>query len=168
MASTVSKGKNEFKQPGSADMENVKNEAMDKAKDVGHQAMDKAKDMTSQAKEMGGQVMDRAREAVGSVADMASNAASAVGKRAETLASTAGHQVHDAASMLREHLPHEGMAGRASTAVADALEGSAHYLEDMKLDNVAKDISNVVRSHPIPTILICLGIGFCVGRAMRD
>jgi len=153
----MSKTKSEFKETGSVNLDTAKNEAMDKAKEVGNQM-----------KDTGNQMMGKARDAVGSVSEMAGNAACAVGKKTEELASAAGHQVHEAANVLRQRGPHDGMAGRASEAVADALEGGAHYLEDMKLSNVARDVTDVVRSHPIPAILICLGVGFCIGRSMRD
>jgi len=153
MASSITKPRNEFKANEPMDAgrtDHGKNEPMDKIKEAGAQAVGKA------------------REAAESVGEMASHAACAATKKADDLTAAAGHEVRDAANALRQKGPHEGMAGRASAAVADALQGGGRYLEEAKLTGAASDLTEVIRTHPIPTMLICLGLGYCVGRALRD
>ena len=147
-------------------------EAFDKAKEVGGQAMDKAKEVGGQAmdkaKEVGGQAMDKAKDAAASVGEMASQAACAVGKKADEYASTAGTDIKKFGDTLREKGPHDGMLGHASQAVADTIQGGGRYLEEAKLSGMADDVTKLIKQHPVPAVLICLGVGFVLGRAFKD
>jgi len=127
-----------------------------------------AQDTLEKAKDVGAQVMDKAKEACTSVGEMAGQAASAVGKSADDLTSTAGSNVKQFAHTMGEKAPHEGMLGQASQAAAHTLEQAGKYVEDAKLSGMARDLTHIIERHPIPAILICFGIGVCVGRALRD
>jgi hypothetical protein len=147
-------------------------EALEKFKDAGAEAVDKAKEVGAETfakvKEAGAQVLGKAKEAVGSVGDMAVETASAVGKKADDVTASAGHEIKEFGETIGKKGPHEGFAGQASQAVADTIMTSGKYIEDAKLSGMAHDVENVIKTHPIPSLLICLGIGFCIGRAMRD
>lgn len=146
-------------------------QAVDKVKEVGNQVADKAKEFGGQvsdkAKEVGGQAMDKAKDAASSVADMASNAAAAVGKKADDLTATAGTDIRKLGDSLREKSSHEGFLGHASQAVAETLHDSGKYLEDAKLSGMAEDVTKLIKRNPVPAVLIGVGIGFILGRAMR-
>lgn len=144
------------------------NESADKAKEAGNQVMDKAKDGLDKARETGNQVMEKAKDAACSVGEMASNAACSVGKSADDLAASAGHNVKQFGDTLGEKAPHEGILGQASQAVAHTLQEGGRYMEDAKFSGMARDVAHVVERHPIPALLFCLGLGVCIGRAMRD
>jgi len=150
----------------------VGGDAMNKAKDVGTDALNKAKevgkDALSAAKEVGADAMDKAKDAASSVGDMASQAATAVGNKANDLTAAAGHGISEFGKTVAQKAPHDGMAGAASQAVAEGIKGSGRYLEEAKLSGMAQDVEQVIKNHPIPALLACLGIGFCLGRAMRD
>jgi ElaB/YqjD/DUF883 family membrane-anchored ribosome-binding protein len=143
----------------------------DKARDIGSQTADKAKDIGGQiadkAKEVGGQAMDKAKDAATSVGDMASNAVSAVGKKADSLTATAGADIRKLGDTLSERSPHEGFLGHASQAVAETLHDSGQYIEDAKLSGMAEDVTKLIKRNPVPAVLIGVGIGFILGRAMR-
>jgi ElaB/YqjD/DUF883 family membrane-anchored ribosome-binding protein len=141
--------------------ENRTNPTLEKAKEVGSQALDAAKDIGSQA-------FDKAKETASSVAGMVSQGASTVGKTADNLASTAGSSLKNLGQTLGEHTPHEGMLGTASQAVANSLKDSGKYLEESGLSGVAEDVTQLIRRNPFPAILIGVGIGFLIGRAMRS
>ena len=49
---------------------------------------------------------------------------------------------------LRESLPHEGMMGTASSALADTLDRSGRYLEEEGLRGMADDLTNLIRRFP--------------------
>jgi hypothetical protein len=134
---------------------------MDKAKEAGEEMLDKAK-------EAGTTVMDKAKEAAGSVSDMTGQAMTAVGRKADDLTAAAGHKIEAAGEAVARKLPHEGLTGHASQAVADTMKEAGKYLEEAKLSGLAHDVAQVVKTHPIPTMLICFGIGFCVGRMLKD
>jgi len=155
------------------------NEPFDKAKDAGRDAMNKGKEaldkggeMMDKVKDAGAQVMNKAKEAAESVGEMAGNAASTAAttatKKADEWTSAAGHKVEEAGEALARKLPQSGIAGQASHAVTEAIKEGGHYLEDAKLSGMVQDVAQVVKNHPIPTMLICFGIGFCLGRALKD
>jgi len=160
---------------GAEALEKVKDagtEALDKAKDVGSEAFGKVKEVGAETfgkvKDAGAQVLGKAKEAVGSVGDMASETACAVGKKADDVTASAGHEIKEFGSTIAKKGPQEGFAGQASHAVADTIQTSGKYIEDAKLSGMAHDVEHVIKTHPIPALLICVGIGFCIGRAVRD
>ena len=150
----------------------VGSDAMHKAKDVGSDALGKAKDVGSNAmetaKEIGGQAFDKAKSAATSVGEMALEGASTAGHKADDLAAAAGHQIREFADNMGKRMPSEGMAGTASKVVTDTLKEGGRYIEQAKLSGMAHDVENVVKNHPIPALLLVFGVGFCLGRVMKD
>jgi ElaB/YqjD/DUF883 family membrane-anchored ribosome-binding protein len=130
--------------------EDRSNPALDKAKEVGTQAYEKAKDVAS------------------SVGDMVSQAASNVGKTADNLTSGAGTQLKNLGDTLSAHTPQEGMLGSASQAVASTIRQGGQYLEESGLSGVSEDFTNLIRRNPVPAVLIGIGVGFLIGRALRS
>lgn len=120
------------------------------------------------AKEAGFQAADKAREAASSVGDMVSQAASAVGNTADNLASSAGSGIKRLGETLGEQAPHEGVLGNASQTVANTLKESGKYIQDAGLSGMAEDVTELIRRNPVPAILVGMGIGFVIGRAMRS
>jgi ElaB/YqjD/DUF883 family membrane-anchored ribosome-binding protein len=59
------------------------------------------------------------------------------------------------------------MLGRASGAVADALDSSGRYIEERNISGIANDVTDVIRRNPIPAVLVAVGLGFLLGRTMR-
>lgn len=147
-------------------------EALDKAKDAGAEALDMAKDIGAEAfdkvKDAGAQALGKAREAVGSVGDMAVETASAVGNKADDMTAAAGHGIKEFGDTIGKKAPHDGMVGHASQAVADTIKGSGQYIEEHKLSGMAHDVEKIIKDHPIPALLVCFGLGYCVGRALKD
>lgn len=106
------------------------------------------------------EVADEARNTVGgapsSATDKTSQPGSAVGEKIGSLADT-----------LREKAPHEGKMGTAATAVAERLGAAGSYLQEKNLEHVMGDLSDMIRRHPIPALLIGLGIGYLLARGAR-
>jgi ElaB/YqjD/DUF883 family membrane-anchored ribosome-binding protein len=119
-------------------------------------------------KEVGGQVADKAKEAIGSVGGMASQAATTLGKKADELAATAGSGIESFAEKMEQQGPHGGVLGQASHTVADALRSSGQYIEEARLSGMAEDVTSMIRRNPVPAVLIGIGIGFLLGRALRS
>ncbi len=146
--------------------------AVDKIKDAGKDVMHKAADAGStamdKAKEIGGDMLGKAKDAASSVGEYASNAASAVGHKADDLTSAAGHGIKSFGETMAQKAPHEGITGTGAQAVADTIKGSGRYLEEAKLSGMAQDIEQVVKNHPLPSLLITFGVGFCLGRMLAD
>jgi ElaB/YqjD/DUF883 family membrane-anchored ribosome-binding protein len=145
---------------------------LEQAKDAGAEALNKAKEAGKEAfasvKEAGAEALDKAKGTVESVGHMATQAASAVGNKADDLTAAAGHELKAFGETVAQKAPHDGIAGTASQAVAEGIKGTGRYIEDAKLSGMAHDVEQVIKNHPIPALLICFGIGVCLGRAMKD
>jgi hypothetical protein len=140
-------------------------------KQFGTEAKNKARDTASE-------ITDKAKEVSSNMTEQARNVGSAVTQRAEDVAANIGHRAQEAtgavagsmkslAGAMREKMPHEGMMGRASTAVADSLERGGQYLKEEGLSGMANDLTNLIRRNPIPAVLAGIGIGFLIARATR-
>jgi hypothetical protein len=136
------------------------NTAGQKAQDFAHTAGQKAQEFAHTA---GQKVQDFAQTATQKVSD----AASTVGHKAEDATSSLGSGLQTAADKVREKLPHEGMLGRASEAVAGALDRSGHYIEERNISGMAEDMTAIIRRNPIPAVLLAVGLGFLLGRGLR-
>jgi uncharacterized protein YjbJ (UPF0337 family) len=54
----------------------------------------------------------------------------------------------------------QGMASSAATSMADTVSGAGSYLQDLPTE-----ITGFIRRHPIPSLLVGIGIGFLLGRS---
>ena len=163
-----------------------KNKSDEKNKNAGQGSQSNAGSQSGQAShgsssqcETGTSTMDRAKETISSMSDRAKDAASAVQERAGHAASYVGQKAEDATSAvggslkslsqtIREKTPSTGMMGNASSAVADSLERTGRYLEEEGLSGMADDITDLIRRNPIPSLLVGVGIGFLLARAMTS
>jgi hypothetical protein len=145
---------------------------MEKAKETAGSMTEKAKDMASSAAHSAGEMASgaaqKAWDTASSVGQSAGEAASNVGRRAEETTASVGGSMRSLAGQLRENLPHEGMVGSASSAVADTLDRGGRYLQEEGLRGMASDLTHLIRRHPIPAVLIGLSVGFLVARSMRS
>jgi len=131
------------------------------------------------AKETAAGVADKAKEVasgvVGQVKEMASNAgqamgtaATAVGHKAEDAVGSVGRGMESLGEKMREKGPDHGFLGKASGAVAGALESGGKYLEDKKISGMADDLTDLIKRNPIPALLIGVGLGFLLARTFRS
>jgi len=130
-------------------------------------------------KETAAGVVDKAKEAASSVAgqvkEMATNAgqamgsaATAVGHKAEDAVGSVGRGMESLGEKMREKGPDHGILGKASGAVAGALESGGKYLEDKKISGMAEDLTDLIKRNPIPALLIGVGLGFLLARTFRS
>jgi ElaB/YqjD/DUF883 family membrane-anchored ribosome-binding protein len=129
---------------------------------------DQAGAQTEKAREEARAATEKVKEAATHTGQAISSAASAVGQKADDLTASAGSGTRSLAGTVREQGPESGMLGKASHAVADALEQSGRYLEQKQLSGMVEDIGEMIRRNPLPAVLIGVGIGFLLGRAMRS
>jgi hypothetical protein len=139
------------------DVQNIASQA----KDVAGQAVEKAKDFA-------GDAADKARDLAGQAGNAISGAASTVGHKAEDATAAVGHGIQNLAGQVRDSGPHEGMLGTATRTVADGLEGAGKYIEDKNLHGMVEDVTGLIKRNPVPALLLALGIGFLVGRALSS
>lgn len=135
---------------------------------AGDKARDAANTVADKAKEAAGGAYDKLKEAGGHMGDAASSAASAAGRQAENLTERAGQGMQSLAGTVREQGPQGGMLGSATRGVASGLEQAGKYIEDKNLSGMADDLTSLIKNNPIPALLLGLGVGFLLGRAIRS
>jgi hypothetical protein len=94
----------------------------------------------------------------------ASAAAEKVGEARTAL----GEGVESLAGKIRETAPQAGMLGSAARGVADRLESAGCYLRRHDFNDMGRDLTNLMRRYPVPTLLVGLGVGFLLSRAKRS
>jgi hypothetical protein len=60
------------------------------------------------------------------------------------------------------------MLGSASKSVADAIDNAGKYVEDKNLHGMMDDVTGLIKRNPVPALLLGLGIGFLIGRALSS
>jgi hypothetical protein len=134
---------------------------MQNVKDSATNATDKAKDAASSA-------MDKTREVASSVADKTKDFASRAGQKADDVAGRAGNVLESAAGQVRDRAPQSGMLGTAAHKVADTLETGGRYLREEGMTGLAGDMTDLIRKNPIPALLLGLGVGYLLARALSS
>jgi len=124
--------------------------------------------ITDKAKDVAGNVVDKAKQAASTVAEKARDVASAVGDRAEGAVSSVGSGMQSLAGTIRDKAPSGGVLGGAASGVASALDSSGRYLEEQGLSGIADDMTTLIRRHPIPAVLIGIGMGYLLARITRS
>ena len=142
-------------------MTTVKN----KAQDVGNTFGQAAASAAENVKNAAGYVSDKARDAACTVSKEGQQAASYLGQRAEDATEVVGNRLKTAGEAIRQNAPHDGVLGKASSAVAKTLEDTGSYLQREGLEGMACDMANMIKRNPIPSLFIGVGIGFLLARA---
>jgi len=124
-----------------------------KSYNLGEHIQDTASAVADKAKDMAGNVADKAKQAVGAVSD-----------RADSAVSSAGSGIQSLAGQIRDRGPQSGMLGSATSTVASTLENTGKYLEEQGVTGMAEDLTGLIKQHPIPAVLIGVGLGFMLAR----
>ena len=136
-----------------------------KAQDVGNSIGQTASRAAEGVKNVAGNMADAAKSAAADLSKEGQHAASYLGQRAEDATSAVGSQLKYAGDTIRQHAPHDGAFGQASSAVANTLEQTGDYLQREGLEGIAADLSSLVKKNPIPSLFIGIGLGFLLARA---
>ena len=107
----------------------------------------------------------KAEDAASYVGKRAEDAAAYVGKKTDEAGATVGSSLRSLGASVRDRGPDRGIAGNASSAVADTLESSGRYLQEEGLKDIAEDVTNLIRRNPIPALLVGVAAGYLVGKA---
>jgi len=110
------------------------------------------------------------QDAAGAVATLTTKAQD-LGATAATKASEAvtvvGEQMGSLAGVIRDHAPHEGAIATAATAVAGGLESAGSYLHEKDYENLATDLTALIRSYPVQALLVGVGLGYLLARSTK-
>jgi phage-related tail protein len=138
------------------------------ARQFGDKAKDAAANVADKAKETAGNVADKAKDAASKMADKTRETASALGQKAEDATHAVGRGIGSLGGTVRENLPQSGVLGAAASSVASGLESTGQYLEKEGLQGMAEDLQNIVRRNPLPALLLGIGLGFIIARAIAS
>jgi hypothetical protein len=108
-------------------------------------------------------VSQKAQDWAGNVADKAQETAAAAVHTTDDGLAAVGHQMNALGAKVREAAPHNGTVGAAATVVADELQAGGQYLQGHGLEAIGKDLTEVVRKHPMPSVLVGFGLGCLIG-----
>jgi len=117
----------------------------DVASNVGHKAQDWASNVANKAQETASAAVDKTNDGIAAV----------------------GHQMNALGGTVRKAAPQNGAIGSAATTVADKLQAGGHYLEEHGLQDMAKDLTSLVRHYPIQSVLVGFGLGCLLGMTFR-
>lgn len=77
-----------------------------------------------------------------------------------------GEKMTSLAGSIRESVRSEGRMGTAANKVADSLESGGQYLKEHGPGDIADDMSELIRKHPMQSVWIGVGIGVLLGSAI--
>jgi uncharacterized protein YjbJ (UPF0337 family) len=120
---------------------------------------------------MSGPSSSRMSEANGAVAEMTAKAQE-LGMTAASMAGEAatavGETMGSLASVIRDNTPHEGTIASAATTVAGGLESARSYLQEKAYENIATDLTAVIRRYPVQSLLVGVGLGYVLARITKE
>lgn len=86
---------------------------------------------------------------------------SAAGHQSEPSATVEGYAASMAATASEVGTKAQHMASSAATSVANTMGDAGTYLQDLPAE-----ITGLIRRHPIPSLLVGIGVGFLLGRSL--
>jgi len=120
---------------------------------AGQEIKNAASDISQSAANAYDSAKTKAQEMSTAAAEKVGGATKAVGEKMSSLAGT-----------LRGSAPPEGTIGSAAQTVANQLDNAGSYLQDNTFENMAQDVTGLIRRYPIQSLLIGVGIGYLFSR----
>jgi hypothetical protein len=130
----------------------------DRAKDIAGSAREKLADVGSTVRERAGTMKDSLADAIESGAEKLRNRGANMGSGGVALA---GETVGSSVAVS------DGRAAQVTDKVAGGMEATASWLRDADLDSLKQSLETQVKEHPGRTLLIAVGVGYLLGKALR-
>lgn len=137
----------------------------------------------SDGAEQAGGLADRARTALGSAGEKLGGVGSTVRERAAGAKDSLANALEAGAEKLRARAGDGTMAGagamggsvavsddrmtQVTSKVAGGMESASEWLRDADLDGLKASVEQQVKEHPGRTLLIAVGLGYLLGKALR-
>ena len=112
--------------------------------DLGRQESSSAASVVEKAKDMGSQAVEKAKDMGNEALEKAKGYATNVSEQASQVASRIGNKVEQTYEAGRDYVTERGLGG------------------------MGEDLTDLIRKNPLPAVLIGLGIGFLLARALRE
>ena len=135
-------------------------DAVNRANDTAHSTVDTVAD---KAQQVAGDVKDKAQQ----VADRAQDLGQQAVDRADATTTTVGEKMTDVAQTIREKAPVSGPVATAADTAANTLDRAGTYLQQQDLADMRADLEDLIRRHPIESLLVGLAVGYLLARSMR-
>jgi ElaB/YqjD/DUF883 family membrane-anchored ribosome-binding protein len=142
----------------------MKDEIRDRAQD----AKNTAEDMMEKGKQTAQNALEKGKDLAHTAAEKAKEMGTAVRDRADSGASSVGSNLRTAAENLKQNMPQGGMFGSAASQVTDTMDNAGRYLEEKGVSGAAEDLTGLIRRHPVPSVLIGIGLGILLGQFMTS
>jgi hypothetical protein len=123
--------------------------------------------METRDQTVGKTAQDMAQGATQTMSDMKNKAqelGSTMTEKAGNAATSVGHGMSSLAGTIRQTAPAEGMVGSAASTVASQLEAAGSYLQDSSVENMARDLTGLIRRYPLQALLIGFSVGYLWAR----
>lgn len=138
------------------------------ARDQAQQEVERRmKEYSDTMDDRGGKGTTVATEAGVGMAAKAQEFGAAAVSTASEAATAVGEQIGSLAGVIRDHAPHEGAIGTAATTVAGGLESASTYLKEKDYENLAADLTALVRRYPVQALLVGVGLGYLLARGTK-
>ncbi|NTU85997.1 MAG: hypothetical protein HGA45_42840 [Chloroflexales bacterium] len=131
---------------------------------AGERAAAQAGELKDRAAAQAGELKDHAAAQADELKGRAAEAGQQAAERIDSAMSATGEGMRNLAQTLRQNTP-GGQTGEVAQTAARALERSGAYLERADPQMVRSDLEQIIRDHPIETLVIGLGIGFLLGKS---
>jgi len=121
---------------------------------------------TGRVGEMAGDLKKKVQDTVSNLTSQASTVATTAASKAGETLSRVGEKVSTMAGSLRDKVS-EGPLGGAAEAVSSRFEAGRDYLREHDMADLGREVTHLVRRHPMPAMLAAFGLGVLLGRALR-
>ncbi len=100
---------------------------------------------------------DMIQEKVSELSDKASKMASDIPQKTDDALATVGDKMLTMADKLREKAP---------TKLVDGLESGGDYLSSHGVQEIANDVTDIIRKYPVQSLWVGIGVGVLLGAAL--
>lgn len=145
-----------------ANAAHTKDEVRDRTQD----AKNMAEDTLEKGRNMAQQAVEKGKDLAQAAGDKAKEFGTAARDRADSGAASMGSGLRNAAETIKEHVPQSGVLGSAASQVTGTMENAGRYLEEKGVSGAAEDLTVLIRRHPVPSVLIGIGLGILLGQFM--
>jgi hypothetical protein len=114
--------------------------------------------ITNKLKSVGSSVKDKAAGIPGMLADGLEAGAKALRRREPVAAGTDGTSVA---------VPNDSSIAAVTDTLASGMQSSADWIRDADIEKLKAGVERQVKEHPARSLLIALGAGYLIGKALR-
>ena len=132
----------------------------DRARNIAGSAQEKLADVGSSVRERAGHMKD-------SLADALDAGADKLRQRAAANAMTSPDTLAGATASGGTAITSDGKMSQVNNRVAGGMSATADWLRDADLDGWKSGLERQVKEHPGRTLLVAVGVGYLLGKALR-